>query len=88
MGDQVSFYGDIYSFEATRILTESGTTENIPTTAGWIELTYTTTYLNEDNISVTETVPYQDVNERLWIGGTLQTHTLMCWTGKINPNKS
>ena len=84
LGDQVSFYGDIYSFEATRILTESGTTENIPTTAGWIELTYTTTYLNEDNISVTETVPYQDVNERLWIGGyTTNPHfDVLDWKNK------
>ena len=67
-GDMVSFYGALYTFEGTRILSDSGATE-ISTVSGWIELTYDSTYLNSDNIPVTEISPYQDQNERVWIGG-------------------
>ena len=84
MGEQVSFYGEIYSFEGTRIINDSGATEDVQGTSGWIELTYNTTYINEDNISITETVPYQDLKERLWIGGytTNPEFDILDWEGK------
>jgi len=86
-GDKVSFYGNVYRFEGTRIvIPESGTTRNINGTSGWIELTYVTTYLDDNNIPITETVPYQDENERLWIGGytTNPEFNVLDWENKSN----
>ncbi len=69
-GDEVSFYGNIYTFEGTVVVnSENNSGNTLNSTSGWIDLTYVTTYLDDNNIPVTETVPYQDEKERLWIGG-------------------
>jgi hypothetical protein len=68
VNDEIVFYDRTYVFGGTRIVNNTGYTE-IQATSEWIDLTYTTTYLDENNVPIYETIPYQDNQERLWIGG-------------------
>jgi len=85
-GDRVSFYGNIYTFEGTRLGNSNSGSTNINGTSGWIDLTYVTTYLDVNNVPVTEKVPYQDEYQRLWVGGytTNPEFNVLDWENKSN----
>lgn len=82
--DKAQLGGNVYTFKGTRIVNETGGTETIQGTSGWIDLTYSTTYLDNNNIPIVETTPYQDEEQRIWIGGytTNPQFNILDWEDK------
>ena len=70
IGDMVYYRGNNFTFKGTQIIDPTtGSVGNVDGPTNWIDLTYVTTTIDDNNIVTTEIVPYQDPDGVVWAGG-------------------